>query len=90
MKYVMIDGNYICSKAHLHEILARELSLPEWYGKNLDALYDCLTDIHEDTVISAVHLEQLDEELQAYLRRLLRVFRDSAAENPHLHLNLLP
>lgn len=26
-----------------HEWLKHELSLPEWYGHNLDALWDCVT-----------------------------------------------
>ena len=89
MKYMILDGNMIQSREHLHEILARELRLPDWYGHNLDALYDCLTDIFEDTVISVVNLEQLSEELQQYCLRLLRVLRDAAAENPHIHLNII-
>lgn len=89
MKYMILDGNMIQSKEHLHDILARELQLPDWYGHNLDALYDCLTDRFEDTVISVVNLEQLSEELQQYCRRLVRVLRDAAAENPHLHLNII-
>ncbi len=27
--------------------LGRALALPQWYGANLDALYDCLTDLPE-------------------------------------------
>lgn len=89
MKYMILDGNMIQSREHLHEILARELELPTWYGRNLDALYDCLTDRFEDTLISVVNLEQLSDELQQYCGKLLRVLRDSAEENPHLHLNIV-
>ncbi|XID91917.1 barstar family protein [Paenibacillaceae bacterium WGS1546] len=28
---------------NVHEWLKRELGLPEWYGDNLDALWDCVT-----------------------------------------------
>jgi len=28
---------------NVHEWLKHELSLPEWYGHNLDALWDCVT-----------------------------------------------
>ncbi len=27
----------------VHEWLQEELGLPEWYGRNLDALWDCVT-----------------------------------------------
>ncbi|MCR3761292.1 barstar family protein [Clostridium felsineum] len=43
MKTVIIDGRDIKDKQTLHLILKRELNFPEYYGKNLDALWDCLT-----------------------------------------------
>ena len=39
-----IDLKNITSKEALHELLAKELSLPEHYGRNLDALHDVLTE----------------------------------------------
>ena len=48
---VIIDGNIISHRLQLHDFLASELNFPETYGKNLDALYDCLTDIHDETEI---------------------------------------
>ncbi|WP_415063099.1 barstar family protein [Bdellovibrio sp.] len=41
---LMIDGSAIESTKHLHEIFAEALKLPTSYGKNLDALFDVLTD----------------------------------------------
>lgn len=89
MKYMMIDGAVLQSKEHLHEIFAWELSLPEWYGGNLDALHDCLTDIAQDTVISIVNLHQIQDELASYCWRLVQVLHQSAKENSHLHINVL-
>lgn len=89
MKYIILDGNMIQSKDHLHDILARELELPEYYGRNLDALHDCLTELHTDTVITAVNFSQLPADLQLYADRLLRVLRDSAEETAHLHINVI-
>ena len=42
-----IDTSLITTAKDLHRILAQELDLPDWYGHNLDALYDCLTDLPE-------------------------------------------
>lgn len=89
MNYVMLDGGFLRSKDHLHDILSRELRFPEYYGRNLDALHDCLTDIMEDTQISVINAERADAELQQYLDRVLRVLRDSAEENRHLFLNVI-
>lgn len=89
MNYVMIDGSVLCSKDHLHDVLARELHFPAWYGRNLDALHDCLTDLTENTQISVIHANCADAELQQYLSRVLRVIRDSAEENDRLFLNVI-
>lgn len=40
-----IDCSGISDAKQLHQCLARFLHFPEWYGHNLDALYDCLTEL---------------------------------------------
>lgn len=49
MRKVTIDLRYAQSKEELHESLAATSLFPDYYGRNLDALYDVLTDISEDT-----------------------------------------
>jgi len=39
---VTIDCAQIRTKEDLHKLFASILSFPDWYGKNLDALHDCL------------------------------------------------
>ena len=38
-----------CSEIHdakaFHNALSQTLNFPDWYGHNLDALYDCLTEL---------------------------------------------
>jgi ribonuclease inhibitor len=41
---IVINGNEVQSMDQLQESLKIALHLPEYYGKNLDALYDVLTD----------------------------------------------
>lgn len=40
----IIDLAGVEDRGELHERIAQSLSLPGWYGRNLDALYDVLTD----------------------------------------------
>ena len=40
-----IDGESVPDQAALLERLARELHFPDYFGKNWDALQDCLTDL---------------------------------------------
>jgi RNAse (barnase) inhibitor barstar len=41
----LLDGNTMTDKASALAAIAAVLSFPETFGKNLDALYDCLTDL---------------------------------------------
>jgi len=41
----LIDGTRTVDKASALDAIAGALSFPDYFGKNLDALYDCLTDL---------------------------------------------
>ncbi|MEC1552869.1 barstar family protein [Bacillus haynesii] len=43
MKQVILYGEKITSVSDLHKELKEQLELPDYYGENLDALWDCLT-----------------------------------------------
>jgi RNAse (barnase) inhibitor barstar len=40
-----LDGSRMRDKRRMLDGIATALSFPEWSGRNLDALYDCLTDL---------------------------------------------
>ena len=65
---VFLNGNDITNREQLHDALSEALELPEWYGRSLDALYDCLTDLSVPTTIHVEHWPQED-----YLQRALTV-----------------
>ena len=84
MKEIFIDGENIHTKEQLHSAFAEQLGFPEWYGGNLDALHDCLTDIREDVTIRFVDFDDLEEHLPFYGRLTLRVVRSACRDNAHL------
>ena len=66
----------------IHTQLAETFRFPDYYGRNLDALYDCLTDVQEDARIRLVNAEALQWQgnvLQILLKR-------AAHNNPHLQI----
>ncbi|MBQ7519875.1 MAG: barstar family protein [Clostridia bacterium] len=71
-----------------HDALARALSFPDYYGHNLDALHDCLTDL-DDTALVIQDCAKAAEQLEQW-PGFLQVFFDSAAENRRLTIRLLP
>lgn len=82
MKYVL-DCDMMKERVQAHEYIARVLSFPEYYGKNLDALYDCLTDM-TDCEIEIINTEKLPQKLKG----ILRVMRDAAESNDTIRLSV--
>ena len=80
----VIDGGTIGSREALHRALREALSLPDWYGNNLDALYDCLTDLHEPAELTVLNAGKLRESLGGYVSSLCHVLCDSEEENGNL------
>ena len=82
MKRVILDGAAIETPGQLHDALTEALGLPEWYGRNLDALHDCLT------ILKDVELVLRNWPGDGYLARARRVMADSAAENDRIQLTV--
>ncbi len=78
MLRVTIDGASIPDRRALHEALAPVL--PEWYGRNLDALYDCLTEPGELIQLTIQDLDALEKHLGGYAHAFLRVLKDASEE----------
>ena len=84
MKQITINCAAIGTMAELHEILARELDFPDWYGRNLDALHDVLT-----SITGTIRLEGWQEAratLGRYGELASRVIAESALENEKLDI----
>lgn len=73
-------------KAHAH--IARRLSFPEYYGKNLDALHDLLTERSEETEIIIKGSEKLSTAMNGYGQSIIDVMLDAAEENSRIKVTL--
>ena len=77
MREIIVDCSDITEKRQLHEVLKEALQLPEWYGHNLDALFDCLTELDEE-----IHLILQNWDHDApFACGFESVFTDAATEN---------
>ena len=83
MRFVL-DVSACETSEDLHRALAEGLRFPAWCGGNLDALHDCLTDLHEPTELIVRGETALDALLGRRASAFRRVLDDSAEENPHL------
>ena len=64
------------------------LSFPDYYGHNLDALHDCLTDL-TDTQLVITDCAVPSAKMEKW-PGFLSVFFDAAEENPGLDIRLVP
>ena len=86
MLVVNLNPRYMTNPEESHAYLAKELQLPAYYGHNLDALYDVLTDISIDTKVKISHTITDQSHLGSYGDTLIQVFQDASDENPPLTL----
>lgn len=85
MLICILDGNNITNRETLHDTLTSSLHLPDWYGRNLDALYDCLLDIQEETEIRLFHEKALEDYLGRYAKALQKALYRASQKNPRIH-----
>ncbi len=79
-----IDCAQIHTTADLHRILAETLHFPAYYGNNLDALFDCLTDISEKTHLILKNWDHV----APFAKGFKFVFDDVETENPNLFITI--
>ena len=77
---IVLDGRRMDGRAGLHGELKQKLSLPDYYGNNLDALNDCLSERRERELIVIEHAGDLLEGCEGYALGLLRVFADNGIQ----------
>ena len=77
---VILDGRKMVDKETTHEYLKKELQFPDYYGCNLDALYDCLTETEKVLEIQIEYQEDLYENLGEYAEALIETMQDAGIE----------
>ena len=80
MKSVILDGEVILTREDLHKALREGLAFPEWYGNNLDALHDVLTEFGGSWTV-------VFRNAGAAARGLRTVCADAVEETPGLRVS---
>ena len=82
MRKIILDFGATSTPEEVQQYLAMKFDFPDYYGMNLDALYDELTSTDIDTC-AGVFLPETRRTIDGYLRRVGRVMLDAEEENPH-------
>ena len=82
----IIQGAEMLTRESAHAELARALDFPEYYGANLDALWDLASTTSADAELAdgAVMLNHLG----VYGCKLLQTLFEAAEENPDFHFRM--
>lgn len=81
MNIVTLDSKEFSNINELHSVLKKMLQLPEYYGENLDALWDCLTGwVNLPITIEWVNYDDAKQKIEEYAEKLLKVFQAAEQE----------
>ena len=86
MKRIILNSENLLEREQAHLYLAQMLDFPEYYGKNLDALFDCLTEQGECNIV--LQGEAVLRQTDGYGAKILKVFQEAARANPGLRLEM--
>ena len=77
MNHFILDFGEIKTVAGLHQYLKEVFDLPNYYGNNMDALWDCLSCRYDgSTAIELRNLDVLRKRLKHTSQIMLSVFQD--------------
>lgn len=79
MKKIILNGKLM--ENNPHEYMKKSLNFPEYYGKNLDALFDCLSEIGEKTEITLIYSKKIK-------KTIITTFKDAEKENQYLSIKI--
>lgn len=89
MRHIRLDFCKVTDKISLHIYLQEKFDLPKNYGKNLDALWDCLSEISDYTLVELLNIDELYGALGPYSAKFLQTIDDAAQENEYIWLKVL-
>ena len=80
MMRIIIDGRLIHCREHLYDAFGQVMELPDYFGCNLNALYDILTEQDADLEVEFINMRELKASLGGcYIEQLTRMLKDAGA-----------
>ncbi len=86
--FLKLDGNEMTTKELFHDYFKKNLKLPNYYGKNLDALWDSLSTYSETLNITLFNKDQLLKHLGEYGLSIIKLLEDVASVNKNVNFDI--
>lgn len=84
-----LDGSLMTDRKSAHEHLKTRLALPDYYGSNLDALYDLLTEWGNPARIILKNRDAMITYMGGYADVLTQTLAEAADNNPALEFEVI-
>lgn len=89
---IILDFSGCRYLSEVHKILKERFGLPEYYGENWDALWDCLDGLFLERGLKFVEIHgftTMQEDLMEECVKMLEVFRDVHQSTPNVVFRLI-
>ena len=87
---IKIDASKMQTRDDIHDYMEDIFDFTDYYGRNLDALYDRLQEVTDDIDLFFTHDAIAGILDVPYAYRTLMVLGKACDENPHLHILFRP
>lgn len=75
---IILDGKLMTGREAVHDLLTEQLNLPDYYGRNLDALFDMLSESGQNLNITLIHADVMLSYMGNYGNALIKTLKDAA------------
>ncbi|MDR1629801.1 MAG: barstar family protein [Oscillospiraceae bacterium] len=88
MKNIVIDFTGCNHVQEVHLIIKEKLEFPDWYGENIDALWDLLTGYIDPCDIYLEGCQSVAPDLIPYIKKIKNIFIKAAQEYHELKVDI--
>ena len=73
---IVIDVSGVCSADEFYDLLGTQMELPAYFGRNLDALHDVLSELPAGESLKIVNVDEMAILMPRFVRALRRMSKD--------------
>ena len=83
---IWLNGSRLCNRSDMSDYMSEVFNFPDYFGRNLDALHDCLEEVDEevDVVLDRECVKTMCSNDYAY--KVLLILGRAAQNNPNIRI----